>query len=262
MRSQFATLALCAALAIAGPLSKQGSVVLESSGQLKYVEGQLVDGAIARGVYTDMEDRPVSMFGELTIRTSSMGGKANDSAQARAAGLLEGHLTATRMKQHYDNWNQWLVAQGIPHDNGTIPAKFYTWFGQQKSWSETQARENFGKDANWTLSHLVDQQFEGLMLGYNAEADADKQISPLDHWMIVQGMGDLLNLNTILDKDPRPVWERFDNTDDLLSWMRATSHCSGFVKANGDLSFLASAHVAWFTFSSMLRIFKHYEHDF
>jgi len=100
------------------------------------------------------------------------------------------------------------------------------------------------------------------MIGYNAEAPAGKQIAPIDHWMVIQGMGDLLNLNTILSEDPRPMWERFDNTDDLLTWMRSTSHCSGFVKANGDLSFLASAHVAWFTFSSMLRIFKHYEHDF
>jgi len=164
--------------------------------------------------------------------------------------------------QHFDNWNGWLVQNGIPHDNGSIPQVFYEWFGQQKQWSEQQAALNYGKDANWTLAHLVNQQFEGLMVGYNANAEADKRISALDHWMIVQSLGDILNLNTILMQDPKPVWERFENTGDLLSWMRANSHCSGLVKTNGDLSFLSSAHVAWFSYSSMLRIFKHYENDF
>jgi len=116
--------------ASAASLSKKGSIVLDkSTGSLSYVDGQLVDGAVARGVYTDMTDRPTSMFGELTIRTSGLSGAANDTTQARASGLLEGHLTATRMHQHYDNWMGWLVKNGIPHDNGSIPEKFYTWFG-------------------------------------------------------------------------------------------------------------------------------------
>jgi len=88
-----------AAAAPFGSLSREGSILLDPSTQTFQFVEKLVDGAVARGVYTDMADRPTSFFGELTIRTSSLGGKVNDSAQAYAMGMLEGYLTTTRIHQ-------------------------------------------------------------------------------------------------------------------------------------------------------------------
>ena len=40
--------------------------------------------------------------------------------------------------------------------------------------------------------------------------------------------------------------------------VRERSHCSGLIKVTGNYSELFAGHSSWFSYSSMLRIFKHY----
>lgn len=54
-------------------------------------------GALAQGAYIDSA-HTASNFGKLRIRTAS---GASDIDQARAAGFLEGYLTAARMNDHW-----------------------------------------------------------------------------------------------------------------------------------------------------------------
>ena len=46
-------------------------------------------------------------------------------------------------------------------------------------------------------------------------------------------------------------------------WVRGQialrGHCSGFIKVTGNYSNLFAGHSSWFTYASMLRIYKHYD---
>lgn len=46
---------------------------------------------------------------------------------------------------------------------------------------------------------------------------------------------------------------------DLARYMGLNGHCSALIKVTGDLSAMFSGHTAWWTYSFMLRIMKHYD---
>jgi len=66
-----------------------------------------------------------------------------------------------------------------------------------------------------------------------------------------------LDLLPALHPNLRP---NFDNmsVEEIISTVGRGGHCSGFIKVNGDLSDLWSAHSSWFVYSAMNRIYKHY----
>jgi hypothetical protein len=86
----------------------------------------------AFGVYSDADDH-VSSFGKLTINTN---GKFADLTQARAAGFLEGVLTAPRIIQHYDNIIAWLL--GSFPGQSTLPSQYVQWFTAQDRFMRSQ----------------------------------------------------------------------------------------------------------------------------
>jgi len=55
----------------------------------------------------------------------------------------------------------------------------------------------------------------------------------------------------------KPNWETM-TTEEARRYVLRNGHCSAMVKVPGDLSDLWSGHSSWFTYSSMNRIFKHY----
>jgi hypothetical protein len=46
---------------------------------------------------------------------------------------------------------------------------------------------------------------------------------------------------------------------ELTRYMALNGHCSALIKVTGDLSAMYSGHTAWWTYSFMLRIMKHYD---
>lgn len=44
-----------------------------------------------------------------------------------------------------------------------------------------------------------------------------------------------------------------------MQFVEKRSHCSGLIKVTGNFSELFAGHSSWFSYSSMLRIFKHYD---
>lgn len=60
--------------------------------------------------------------------------------------------------------------------------------------------------------------------------------------------------------DPTNGFPDWDNMapDEIMQKITDMNHCSGLIRVTGNLSELYAAHSSWFTYSSMLRIYKHY----
>jgi len=76
---------------------------------------------------------------------------------------------------------------------------------------------------------------------------------------MLNGVGDILDLDQIYQKKVD-----FDSMtlDEIRQYVFKNGHCSALVKVPGDLSDIWSSHSAWFTYSAMNRIYKHYSFNF
>ncbi|KAJ9507556.1 hypothetical protein QJQ45_019367 [Haematococcus lacustris] len=118
--------------------------------------------SIAWGSYLDAT-HSTSGMGHLTINTSAV---FPDSEQLKAAGFLEGWLTAERIHQHFQN----MVAFYETSNNENGPAQFQflatqeVWLRHQMNSSDTQ------QSPFWAYIRLLMAQFDGLVQGYHARA--------------------------------------------------------------------------------------------
>jgi len=249
MAARLLSLAALAAAAAAAPGRTTGSVRY-AGGAFVFVPGTLDPAAAAWGSYTDM-DGTASGFGQLTITT---GATFPDAVQTGAAGFLEGALTAERISSHWINVGAWIRSQ---FKSGTVPASFQTFFETQDAWSRANVKAN-ATSPIWRATGLITAQFDGLVAGYAAVAPG-KGLPALTAYEFQQmgGIGDLLDLIPALS--PTDSWDWTAMSDAaLMARVRKTTHCSALVKVNGDLTELYFSHVAWFIYTSMTRIFKHY----
>ena len=153
--------------------------------------------------------------------------------------------------QHFTNWQHWwLGAVGKPE----LPEVFHTWFTAQDKWTREQVASN--KSDMWVHTGLLLQQLDGLVEGYNAVAPAGANLSAYN-FQVLQAVGDLLDLLSALDGDAHPDYEHMQPADIMRSFHERT-HCSALVRVNGDNSDFFAGHSSWFTFESMVRVFKHY----
>jgi hypothetical protein len=76
---------------------------------------------------------------------------------------------------------------------------------------------------------------------------------------MLSGWGDLLDLIPALTMD-RPDWENM-NEAEIHRELGQRGHCSALIKVMGNFSDIFMSQAAWFDYSAMNRIYKHYYFD-
>jgi hypothetical protein len=156
-----------------------------------------------------------------------------------AAGFAEGALTWQEM---------WWFSQN-ENTNATLPAEISTFLEQQQAWTRQMAAQYGDSDPYWHHVGLLDAQMQGLIDGYRFSAPADKQLP--DMAIYVMTLGD--DIDTLYDKFGAGGLRASEVAD-----MGGRDHCSALVRLLPDNSEVFVSQVTWASFTSMLRIFKHY----
>lgn len=164
-------------------------------------------------------------------------------------------MTQPRMNQHAFNILSWADGN---FKNGSIPPSFETFFETQDKWARAQVAAN-PTDARWQAASYAIAQLDGLVAGYNSVAPSTEQRAMYD-FQLLQASGDLLDLIPALTPAEAPQWHTMP-AHEVMSAIRERSHCSAIIKVLGDLSEMFISHVAWFTYGSMLRVYKTYDFD-
>lgn len=206
---------------------------------------------VAWANFSDSSVHP-SGFGSLTVTTNTA---FNDTEQMYAAGFAEGVATQARIFQHLTNMHSWALKSLGVSSGGRIPEKYVEWFAENDEWAKTNAVTNSSE--LWTHVGLVYSQFDGLVDGYNAAAPKGYSMS---RYRFLEGnsVGDLLDLMPALSPSTIPNWDGMTD-EEMVAALASRGHCSGLVRVTGNYSELMTAHSSWFTYSSMLRVAKHYD---
>ncbi|EIE22757.1 laminin A, partial [Coccomyxa subellipsoidea C-169] len=155
-----------------------------------------------------------------------------------AAGFLEGYLTAHRIYDHHVNMEAFFnISTSGPSD----------WLLAQDAWAQEQVAT--GATPYWTTLGLILQQHEGLMDGYNLAANETQNSAAGSSPLPKLDRIDFLKLSAVGDLD----------ASDMEGTLASMGHCSALVKVTGNYSDLFLAHSSWFTYSGMVRIYKHYD---
>lgn len=206
-------------------------------------------------VYLQDWEGTKSGFGQLSISTNSV---YNDTVQMYAAGYLEGVFTQPRIFQQNANVDTWISGQ---FSNGTIPPAIQQFYATQDAWARAQVVSN-AESIFWRGISAILAQFDGLVAGYASVAPAAQALSVFQ-FQTLNSVGDLIDLIPAVVGDSDPVvsanydWHGM-NMSTFARRLRETTHCSALVKTDGAFSDLWFSHVAWFAFSTTIRIFKHY----
>ncbi len=174
----------------------------------------------------------------------------DDKTKAFAAGFLEGYLTANRIWTHHQNMHRFTW------NGGDMPEYVANFFKEQQKWVSTQVDSN-PNDPYWQNVGFINQQFLGLVEGYNSVASNKLSYTEL-HTMA--SFGDLFDITNI-KHSARPNFNNM-TTDQINTYVNENTHCSAIIKVAPDLSDIYFGHTSWFTFTSMTRIYKKYKFDF
>eukprot|EP00887_Chlorella_sp_A99_P007293 scaffold2.g7293.t1 len=190
----------------------------------------------------------------------------------RAAGFLEGFLTAPEIAAHHDNVLSSLALKTqAPLD----------WLEEQDAWTREEMMRGaagaaeagaIGEDAAfWAAMRLLMAQFDGLVEGYTAAREERRRLGAaaarggaselpaLDRraFLFVQAIGDMGDLAAALDDSKRVSWGEL-SPHAMLAQLHMAGRCSALIKVTDDLSDLLMGHAAWFTFGALVRIYKHF----
>jgi hypothetical protein len=212
-------------LALTFTSAKIGSVVPGTNGDLVYKDGVWDAHAIAWGNYSDWTKHK-SGFGVLNIKTKdsdSTGGTYGDATQMKAAGLLEGMLTMSRIENHHANMRSWMLGQ-LGKNMTDFPQVFKDFMKEQDTWMRSQIAlhaDNATKSSDastWRHVGLVLSQFDGLVQA--TEASGINQFE----MQMLNGLGDFFDLLPALMPSSAP-FARWAVENGLVLAMIAPNSC-------------------------------------
>ena len=262
------------AFATAAP-TYSGSVVQDSAGKLVFVNGTVDPNAIAWSTFVDSMNE--TGWSVLRVNTNSA---YSDLLQMRAAGFIEGALTAPHILQNS------IISNADAYGANPAPANIVKWFATQQTWIEQQIAAH-PNDRIWIGMSYIMAQLDGIQRGYEATVTGQKNPLTMTDWATMNGDGDIGDIMASLNDALRPHVDEW-TAEELRKYILDNSHCSALVKVNGNLTSLWAGHATWsapkqhshtdavhshncFTdtscidyfvsrtsFSDMLRIYKHY----
>jgi hypothetical protein len=218
--------------------------------------------AAATGTYDD-DGIATTGWGSLRITTHAAAG-ANATAQAYAAGMLEGRLTQHRMSQYWRNY----AANNYGAKLQPCPA-LQTFMAKQQAWLRAQVRDaaaaarvaprgggggaaGGGDDAAyWGAAGALLAQFDGLTAGYAAAAPAAEALDSATLYLL-NAVGDLETLNGAFCPGTAAA-----ATARLRPAEAPMLDCSALIRLLPDD--VLAAHATWRGYYAMLRAWKTYD---
>ena len=178
--------------------------------------------------------------------------KYKDEDKAYAMGYLEGILTKERIYSYFINMQHYLFYE----QNFTIPEKVRDFLKKNIIYMEEKALKYKDNDIYWENVYYIYKQLQGLFDGYKASADPDKQIDFYD-FVFIPGLTDSEDAVYYNDTTARPNFANM-TYEEMKVFTLLRSHCSALIKLADDYSDIWFGHNTWFSYNSMIRIFKEY----
>ncbi|KAK9795552.1 hypothetical protein WJX73_006243 [Symbiochloris irregularis] len=265
-RLRILSLLLTAACACATPVRAQstlekhaqevtGCAVLQDDDwtfELTSSSGLISESCVARAVYKDASLTP-SNFGQLHVKTE---GSYADRQQMFGAGYAEGWLSAHRIYDYYSN--TLIYFKDVMKEQIEKPLD---WLEDQDRWARQQAEQ--GRTAYASMLGLILAQFDGLVAGYNARQQQVNDSTRLPaltkrDFLFVNGNGELYDIIPSFAPDNASTFYDELDADRLYARLATAGRCSGLIKVTPDLRQLLMGHSTWDTYSSMVKLYKHY----
>mmetsp|Transcript_30716 Transcript_30716/g.80404 ORF Transcript_30716/g.80404 Transcript_30716/m.80404 type:complete len:565 (+) Transcript_30716:27-1721(+) len=248
-------LAVVAAVEVDGrvavqPIHKTASVTISPSGSFEVKAGVLDPTSTAWGSFENGLN--ITGWGVLDVRTN---GRYSDAEQHRAAGIVEGVLTADQIYPTYLN-NLAFTFRGTP------PAKVVQFLAAQETWAKAQVQAAKSSDPFWTHVGSVLSQFDGLVEGYN-HVVSQGHVPPVSRFgfQMLNAIGDLFQIVPAVEQSRRLDWGAMSRSE-IVAALKKAGHCSALIKVTGAYDDLFMSHSSWFEYANMNRIFKHYHFEF
>ncbi|XP_021341842.1 phospholipase B-like 1 isoform X2 [Mizuhopecten yessoensis] len=163
--------------------------------------------------------------------------KFTDQELMYGTGFMEGVLTANKK-------------------SGAYITKLQTFLSDQDVWLR-QMVENNQADPVWRHVGLVIDQYDGLIDGYKSVAPDNQQLEVFA-FQVLNGAGDLIDLQHALDPKSIPDWKKMSHKEAKL-YIQRHGFCSALIKVLGAYENVFMSHSSWFMYQFTMRIFKHWD---
>ena len=221
----------------------------------QYIIGEsksIDENSIAYAVYNKSYERTGWDF--LAISTyDKKDGKYDDSDKAYAMGYLEGFITKERIYSFYRN----ILHYGFYRFDLKIPENLKEFFKKNIDYMEKNSFEKKDSDQYWEHVYYIYRQLKGLYNGYNDYTNEEDKKLDFYEFILLPGMGDLSDIMTKLYMENITNFEDM-KIEEFKSFFLSHSHCSALIKLADDYSDIWFGHNTWFSYNSMIRIFKEY----
>lgn len=227
---------------------KQGSV-LYSNGNYTYTD-TIQNGSLAYGSFNDSVE--TTGWGVLDI-TATRHDKYTPEQIMYAAGILEGAFTSERIYQHYQNLGGFL----FDNEPAETREKMCLFLDAQEKWMRSKAAVGGKWSTLWRFAGYILNHIDGLYHGYMLTAQ--KNMTKCD-LQILNAVGDIIDLRHVFTRRSMAFFKKMSR-EALRRYAQRSGHCSALIKVTPGYENMYMAHDSWFVYSSMLRIFKHYDFD-
>ena len=175
--------------------------------------------------------------------------KYNDSLKAYAMGYIEGYLTNETITQNFFNLFHVHIGEYQMEDNLKDFLQKNTEYMKQK------AEKKMKYDRYWEHVYYIYRQLLGLYDGYIAAVG--RNITGFYEFILLNSESDSSDIMTLNSKE-FPYDFKNMNIEEIKNYIMLKSHCSALIKLAKDFSDIWVGHNTWYTYESMLRIFKEY----
>ena len=221
----------------------------------QYIIGEsksIDENSIAYAVYNKSYERTGWDF--LAISTyDKKDGKYDDSDKAYAMGYLEGFITKERIYSFYRN----ILHYGFYRFDLKIPENLKEFFKKNIDYMEKNSFEKKDSDQYWEHVYYIYRQLKGLYNGYNDYTNEEDKKLDFYEFILLPGAGDIFDIMTKLYMENITNFEDM-KIEEFKSFFLSHSHCSALIKLADDYSDIWFGHNTWFSYNSMIRIFKEY----
>ena len=175
--------------------------------------------------------------------------KYNDSMKAYAMGYIEGYITKDSITQNFFNMIHYHPEDYI------MPDYLKEYLQKNTEYMKQNAESKMEQNKYWEHVYYIYQQLLGLYDGYIASVG--RKVTGFYEFILLNSFTDMEDVMALHSNSFPYNFEEMD-VDDIRKYTMLKSHCSALIKLAEDFSDIWFGHNTWYTYASMLRIFKEY----